>query len=465
MAAEQMDLITIGGKVFALPFSSADSARRKQYFEKKQYEKEPTILGEDRGPNPSEKFEKSFEGGFFEESPRSNSELLDYLLHVQTGGAREHISVRIQAAGDLLKNAKSIFNDSTAKNENFYIPIAEIDISGENIDISEESWNKMGNFIERNIKSKQLSPKQFTTFEKDGTTFISKQFDIQSPALLQDILRQIIINLGIPESEYNSAKKEYTKDENSLTIQYAPTDSLDLLLGRQLKGSETSNTILKSITSTISNTSLDKNGIVKIFVGSNEKYSKPLGEVNIPVTNSSAATGEDEEAGNEETTEIKTLFLKPEEITILQTLGFDYELLRELGSYLPTFFDNLPSCSTDASMLLKHECETSYFVLWSVMFKAQARLQERMKENVSKSKFLPDIESGMARQTTQSLFDLHKKPKTQFNEKDILTLFTIVRKSLFTQEQKDAIIRVFTIARNIDYRPDEIEAILNMLSV
>lgn len=67
--------------------------------------------------------------------------------------------------------------------------------------------------------------------------------------------------------------------------------------------------------------------------------------------------------------------LKPEEYALLDALGIQGDRIIELSNELPLFFEVLPECSNDTSMMLKRDCDVAYYVLWSVLYKLQ--LQER----------------------------------------------------------------------------------------
>jgi hypothetical protein len=73
--------------------------------------------------------------------------------------------------------------------------------------------------------------------------------------------------------------------------------------------------------------------------------------------------------------------LTDEELKLLKDLGLDSKMINTLKLYLPTFFDNLYMCSSDASMVLHKNCNIPYFVLWSIMIANKQATDERLREN------------------------------------------------------------------------------------
>ena len=74
--------------------------------------------------------------------------------------------------------------------------------------------------------------------------------------------------------------------------------------------------------------------------------------------------------------------LTNEELKLLKDLGLeDSNMINTLKFYLPTFFDNLYMCSSDASMILHKNCNIPYFVLWSIMIANKQATDERLREN------------------------------------------------------------------------------------
>lgn len=70
--------------------------------------------------------------------------------------------------------------------------------------------------------------------------------------------------------------------------------------------------------------------------------------------------------------------LKPNEQAILTALGIDKEMQRTLRTYLKEFFDELPSCTTDATLRLSKRCEIPYYVIWNIEFANHAQTVKRV---------------------------------------------------------------------------------------
>jgi hypothetical protein len=79
--------------------------------------------------------------------------------------------------------------------------------------------------------------------------------------------------------------------------------------------------------------------------------------------------------------------LKPDETQVLTDLGIDATMTNTLKMYLPTFFDNLHSCSSDSSLVLDKKCNIPYYVLWSIMLANKESTDKRLRDN--KEKYSP----------------------------------------------------------------------------
>ena len=73
--------------------------------------------------------------------------------------------------------------------------------------------------------------------------------------------------------------------------------------------------------------------------------------------------------------------LTSEESQILKDLGMDAKMINTLKMYLPIFFDNLQSCSSDSSLILNKKCNIPYYVLWSIMLANKEATDKRLREN------------------------------------------------------------------------------------
>ncbi len=118
------------------------------------------------------------------------------------------------------------------------------------------------------------------------------------------------------------------------------------------------------------------------------------------------------------------LLLKPEEYQLLDSLQITGgKRLIELSNELPRFFESLPVCAGDTSMMLKRECDIAYYVLWSVLYKMQLQNQDARTENAKKHAM------GLTKMAAHEdilagLDGIHKDPPEGFDAVAILRLFT-----------------------------------------
>ena len=90
--------------------------------------------------------------------------------------------------------------------------------------------------------------------------------------------------------------------------------------------------------------------------------------------------------------------LVPEEIEILTALGINLgepKALEALKPYLAQFFDQLPQCQSDSSVILSKECEVVHHVLWTTLFNARNRSDIAHKLNWEKKKPLADLSTAI----------------------------------------------------------------------
>ena len=87
-----------------------------------------------------------------------------------------------------------------------------------------------------------------------------------------------------------------------------------------------------------------------------------------------------------------TVKLMPEEDRILAALGIDDETKLSLRTYLAKFFEELPHCQSDASLILNQQCEVPYYIMWSTQLAAQHKLGERIKENKKTTRAMSDYQ-------------------------------------------------------------------------
>jgi hypothetical protein len=70
--------------------------------------------------------------------------------------------------------------------------------------------------------------------------------------------------------------------------------------------------------------------------------------------------------------------LTDDEIRVLTKLGIDNTMQQVLRPFLTKFFEELPHCTTDASLLLSKSCEVPYYVIWSTEFANHEQTVERI---------------------------------------------------------------------------------------
>jgi len=74
--------------------------------------------------------------------------------------------------------------------------------------------------------------------------------------------------------------------------------------------------------------------------------------------------------------------LTGDELKLLKALGIDNnsKKAQAINPYMARFFDQLPLCQSDTSLVLAKDCEVVHFVLWYTMFANR----ENIKENIDK---------------------------------------------------------------------------------
>lgn len=118
------------------------------------------------------------------------------------------------------------------------------------------------------------------------------------------------------------------------------------------------------------------------------------------------------------------LLLKPEEYRLLDSLQITGgKRLIELSNELPRFFESLPVCAGDTSMMLKRECDIAYYVLWSVLYKMQLQNQDARTENAKKHA-VGLTEMAAHEGILTGLDGLQKVPPEGFDAVAIMRIFT-----------------------------------------
>jgi len=133
------------------------------------------------------------------------------------------------------------------------------------------------------------------------------------------------------------------------------------------------------------------------------------------------------------------------ELEVLRALGIDTKALQvaPLRQYLARFFDKLPDCQSDTSLVLAKDCEVVHFVLWYTMFANRQNVEERLRENNNLYKPYADISAALDQSIIDRLDgenpspDLVKtyknaqkaspdEPSQDDNDKIIIQLFTLI---------------------------------------
>jgi hypothetical protein len=116
--------------------------------------------------------------------------------------------------------------------------------------------------------------------------------------------------------------------------------------------------------------------------------------------------------------------LTTDEINILKALGIHGEILKSLAFHMPTFFESLPKCSSDTNLMLKQECDTAFYVLWSVLYRSQKQTEEAVKENKDKHEYQSLTDMAQTDAIVTSIDTLFPQKRT-FSASDITKIFTV----------------------------------------
>jgi len=135
--------------------------------------------------------------------------------------------------------------------------------------------------------------------------------------------------------------------------------------------------------------------------------------------------------------------LTHEEQAILDAIHIDDRLKGMLKPYLAEFFEKLPLCQTDTSLVLSKECQVPHHVVWSTFFDSHARAKDVLLNNRKTFKPRMDIEDAM---DTAIIADLKAKVDP---DADINALFTLIFESSRkpnSEETGDTIVNsIFTL--------------------
>ena len=140
--------------------------------------------------------------------------------------------------------------------------------------------------------------------------------------------------------------------------------------------------------------------------------------------------------------------LRPEEQAILDAIHIDDRLRGMLRPYLAEFFEQLPRCQTDASLVLSKECQVPHHVVWSAFFDSHARAKDVLFNNRKQFQPRMDIENAV-----DTVIIANMKEKID-PDADINALFTLIFESsrkTAIEETGDAIVnRLFTLLLRSD---------------
>jgi len=87
--------------------------------------------------------------------------------------------------------------------------------------------------------------------------------------------------------------------------------------------------------------------------------------------------------------------LTQQEQAILDSIGITKPVESTLKLYLAEFFEKLPLCQTDTSLVLSKECEVPHYVVWSSLFGSHTAAKDGLLQNRKQFKPQMDIEDAM----------------------------------------------------------------------
>ena len=83
--------------------------------------------------------------------------------------------------------------------------------------------------------------------------------------------------------------------------------------------------------------------------------------------------------------------LTDDEDKLLATVGIVDATRKNLSPYLYDFFEALPDCQSSTQMMTSRQCETAYYVMWSVLMKARQDTQRNI-DSAHKEGHMPECE-------------------------------------------------------------------------
>jgi hypothetical protein len=149
----------------------------------------------------------------------------------------------------------------------------------------------------------------------------------------------------------------------------------------------------------------------------------------------------------------REIALTKEESQLLTDLGMDSKMINVLKMYLPTFFDNLQTCSSDSSLILKKNCNISQYVLWSIMIANKELTDKRIRQN--KLKYSPPTQQLNVAMNTAMIHQM--RPKKITNQYDKLFQLILINSAPEpeTQEKRDAFASLLSLRTSPEQKKPE----------
>jgi len=102
--------------------------------------------------------------------------------------------------------------------------------------------------------------------------------------------------------------------------------------------------------------------------------------------------------------------LTADERTLLDDLGFDPILELSLRTHLPDFFNQLPKCQSNTSLVLDNSCQIPHFIMWSILFHNHTNTLRRMRINRSRAATLSPGGTATVASATGALTPVSRPP-------------------------------------------------------
>jgi hypothetical protein len=136
--------------------------------------------------------------------------------------------------------------------------------------------------------------------------------------------------------------------------------------------------------------------------------------------------------------------LTTSEQNLLDALHIDVESSKyyALRPYLARFFDQLPLCQSDTSLVLAKDCEVVHFVLWYVMFVDRQNVKQDLDKNNKIYKPLADISLAFNQEFIENLNPENPPP---INPLDILNNTSSITTELDSNTNNPVVDSIFTL--------------------